>query len=142
MGSEKKRENGNDRVWQCVTVSGMPPLLKTEWEKVTVRFPRQWVDRIRELATSAGDSEAHVLRESVQIGLPVLFRQHEDRREWVRRRIAPQGSKAKPAKAGKTAPDEYRTGRKPRESHPGTRSPDGAAAARSTGKPGGSIRPR
>ena len=120
----------------------MPPLLKTEWEKVTVRFPKQWVDRIRELATSAGDSEAHVLRESVQIGLPVLFRQHEDRREWVRRKIAPQGSKAKAAPARKTAPDEYRTGRQPRESHPVTRSPHGAASTRSPGKPGGSVRPR
>ena len=129
-------------MWQGVTVSAMPPLLKTEWEKVTVRFPKQWVDRIRELSSSAGDSEAHVLRESVQIGLPVLFRQHEDRREWVRRKIAPQGSKAKPAPARKTGPDEYRTGRPARESRPVTRSPHGAASSRSPGKPGGGVRPR
>lgn len=89
----------------------MPADLKTEWEKVTVRFPREWAVRIRELARSSGDSEAHVLRASVQMGLPVLWQQHEERREWVRGKIHPQGSKAKNQGKAHPLPNERKHAR-------------------------------
>jgi len=97
----------------------MPADLKTEWEKVTVRFPKDWARRIRELARSSGDSEAHVLRASVQMGLPVLWQQHQERREWVRGKIHPQGSTA---------------------AAPGNRQPGPHGSTRSTGKPDGRKR--
>jgi hypothetical protein len=67
-------------------------LEKTEWSKFTVRIPKPWALRIQEVRAISGTSEAQIMRELVQIGLPIIARQTEERMEWVRGRISPKGS--------------------------------------------------
>jgi len=71
----------------------MKPLEKTVWEKFTIRIPAPWGRRIREICSISGTTEAQIMRELVQIGLPIIARQTEERMEWVRGRIEPQRSR-------------------------------------------------
>lgn len=68
------------------------PIEKTEWSKFTVRIPKPWARRIHEIRAISGTSEAQIMRELVQIGLPIIARQTEERMEWVRGRISPDCS--------------------------------------------------
>ena len=68
----------------------MKPLEKTVWEKFTIRIPAPWGRRIREICSISGTTEAQIMRELVQIGLPIIARQTEERMEWVRVRIDPE----------------------------------------------------
>jgi hypothetical protein len=70
----------------------MTPIEKTEWSKFTIRIPRLWALRIQEIGSLSGNSEAQIMRELVQIGLPVIARQTEERIAWVRGKIDPKRS--------------------------------------------------
>jgi predicted DNA-binding protein len=67
----------------------MEPLTKTDWQQITMRIPQLWKKRLSELSAVSGTPGACLLREAIQIGLPILAKQTEDRQNWVRVKIQP-----------------------------------------------------
>lgn len=98
------------------------PLEKTEWSKFTVRIPKPWARRIHEIRAISGTSEAQIMRELVQIGLPIIARQTEERMEWVSRRISPDRSRDGRSDARRVSTREHSKGKPVRPSARSARS--------------------
>ena len=109
----------------------MNPIEKTEWVKFTIRIPKPWGRRIQEIRAISGTTEAQIMRELVQIGLPIIARQTEERMEWVRGRIDPEGSRdRREGAARRSGREEGRRNEPRRPASAGSRRVEGTQQAR------------
>jgi len=72
----------------------VPEILKTDWVHSGIEYPKAWEKAISSISTRMSISKRAVMRQCLQVGLPILSRNADELAEIVRagsRKPAPSG---------------------------------------------------